>query len=131
MTLLSRLTTGGLAKESVAGTYAAPVRYLSWTSPKPEDLVTPLRDESMRQNDAVLQGWYPGATETTFGYTVPHAYGDILGDHLRAIIGPDTIVAGVSTTLASASIAGATSISTAASIPAGSTIRIDTGLGKV
>jgi hypothetical protein len=54
------------------------------------------------------------------------AYPDSLGHFLR-VIGPDTVTAGVSTTLSSSTTIGATSISTAASIPAGSKIQIDTG----
>lgn len=126
MTLLARLTALGIAKETTQGTWVTPVRYIPITGPKPEDLIAPLRDESLRNNDTVLQGVYGGPAQSAVAYTVPEAYPDILGDHLRAILGPDTLTAGVSTTLSATTIAGATSITTAASIPAGSTIQIDT-----
>lgn len=132
MTLLARLFTLGLAKEGTpaangVATYQAPVRWIPAASPKPEDLITELRDESLRGNDTMLQGIYGGAAWTTFDYTLPHLYPDVLGDHLRAIIGPDTITAGISTTLSAATTAGAATITTAASIPSGSTVMIDTG----
>lgn len=127
MTLLARLQYLGLAKEATPNTYAPAVRYVPVTGPKPEDVIEPLRDESIRGNDTVLQGIYGGASHSTFDYTIPHLYTDIIGDHFRAIIGPDTVTAGASTTLSASTIVGATSISTAATIPVGSTIQIDTG----
>lgn len=127
MTLLSRLQTLGIAKETTPGTYLAATRYIPITSPKPEDVIETLRDESIRGNDAVLQGIYGGASHSTFDYTIPHLYTDVIGDHLRAILGPDTVTAGASTTLSAATLVGATSITTAATIPVGSTIQIDTG----
>lgn len=128
MTILSRLQALGFAKESVAGTWLAPVRSIPLTGPKPEDLIEVLRDESVRGNDDVLQGIYGGASYSTFDYTMPHLYVDVLGDHLRAILGPDTYTAGVSTTLGTTTTAGATSISVALTIPAGSTVSIGTGV---
>lgn len=125
--LLGRLQTLGIAKEATQNTYLAPTNYLPITSPKPEDVINPLRDESIRGNDNVLQGIYGGSVHSTFDYTIPQLYPDVLGIHLRAIVGPDTCVAGISTTLSASTSIGATSISTAASIPVGSTIMIDTG----
>lgn len=127
MSILARLQSLGLAKEATPGTYVPPVRWVPITAPKPEDVITTLRDESLRGNDAVLQGIYGGAAYSTFDYTIPHLYTDVLGDHLRAVLGPDTVTAGVSTTLSATTTVGATSITTAASIPLGSTIQIDTG----
>jgi hypothetical protein len=127
MSLLSRLQYLGIAKEPVPGTYTAAARYIPVTAPKPEDVIETLRDESIRGNDAVLQGIYGGASHSTFDYTIPHLYTDVLGDHLRAILGPDTVTAGASTTLSALTTVGATSISTAVTIPTGSTIMIDTG----
>lgn len=127
MTLLSRLQYLGLTKETTPNTYAPAQRYVPVTGPKPEDVIEPLRDESIRGNDTVLQGIYGGASHSTFDYTIPHLYTDVIGDHLRAILGPDTVTAGVSTTLSGGTIVGATSISVAATIPVGSTIQIDTG----
>ena len=127
MTLLSRLATLGLAKETTADTYVAPVRFVPITGQKPEDQITPLKDESIRGNRTVLQDQYQGPGWSTFDYTIPHAYPDVIGDHLRAILGADTTTAGVSTTLSSAAAAAATTISVAASIAANSYISIDTG----
>jgi hypothetical protein len=128
MSLLARLQTLGLAKEATPGTYVPALRSVPITAPKPEDVITPLRDESIRGNDAVLQGIYGGASWSTFDYTIPHLYPDVLGDHVRAILGPDTLTAGITTTLSASVVAGATSITTAVSIPTGSTIMIDTGV---
>src|SRR5215469_15157832 len=121
MTLLTRKTSVGLAKETTQGTFVAPVRFVPQVSAKPEDIISPLRDESIQSNDTVLQGIYGGPAYSTFEYSVPHMYPDVLGDLLRAIIGPDTLTAGASTTLSSSSTVGAATISV------GSTILIDTG----
>ena len=56
-----------------------------------------------------------------------HAYPDAIGPFLRNVIGPDTVVAGVSTTLSADSAVSDTSISVAASIASGSYIKIGTG----
>lgn len=127
MTLLARLQYVGLGKEGTYGTYTAAVRSIPVTGPKPEDIVAPLRDESIRGNDVVVQGIYGGPAMSNFGYTIPQIFPDILGDHLRAIVGPDTLVAGVSTTLSANTSIGATSITTALTIPLGSTVSIGTG----
>lgn len=125
MTLLSRLGWLGIAKESVQGTFLAPTFYLPVTKADFEIAYTQLRDESYRANDTNLQGNYQGVGEATADIELA-AYPDAIGYGLR-IIGPDTVTAGVSTTLSSSTIIGATSISTVASIPLGTTIAIDTG----
>ncbi|KIF00855.1 hypothetical protein PL81_38735 [Streptomyces sp. RSD-27] len=124
MTLLSRLGWIGIAKETTQGTFVAPTFYLPVTKSDFNIEYTQLKDVSYRANDTNLQGLYQGVGETSASLELS-AYPDALGYFLR-MIGPDTVTAGVSTTLSSSSIAGATSISTAATIPAGSTIRIDT-----
>ncbi|MFI2078464.1 phage tail tube protein [Streptomyces triculaminicus] len=124
MTLLSRLGWIGIAKESTQGTFLAPTFYLPVTKSDFNVEYTQLKDESYRANDSGLQGLYQGVGQTS-GSIELAAYPDCLGYFLR-IIGPDTVTAGVSTTLSSSTTIGATSISTAASIPAGSTIAIDT-----
>ncbi len=131
MTLLARLFTLGIAKEPTPAangiaTYQTPTRWIPATGPKMEDVVAELRDESLRGNDAVLQGIYGGASNSTFDYSMPHLYPDVIGDNLRAVVGPDTVIPGVATTLSAATIAGATSITTPVTIPAGSTVRVDT-----
>ncbi|MGK5728922.1 phage tail tube protein [Streptomyces sp. URMC 124] len=124
MTLLSRLGWVGIAKESTQGTFLAPTFYLPVTKSDFNIEYTQLKDESYRANDTNLQGLYQGVGQAS-GSLELSAYPDTLGYFLR-IIGPDTVTAGVSTTLSSSTIIGATSISTAASIAAGSTIAIDT-----
>lgn len=131
MTLLARKFTLGTGKETTpvangVATYQAPTRFVPAASPKWEDVIAPLRDESLRGNDNVLQGIYGGPVHSTFEFSLPQLYPDVVGDLFRAIIGPDTPSGGTATTLSASTIAGATSISTAVSIPAGSTIRIDT-----
>ena len=125
MTYLSRLSTIGLAKETTQGTYVAPTVSVPFTKGQYTDDITQLRDESVRGNDVVLQGVYQGTAHSSFDVET-HFYPDITGHWLRAMIGPDTTTPGVSTSLSSASSAGATSISTAASITANSYIQIDT-----
>jgi hypothetical protein len=124
VTLLSRGSILAMARESTAGTYVAPTFTVPFTSAAYDTVYTPLRDESIRNNDAVLQGIYQGVGDSAWDFTI-HAYPDILGNFLR-VIGTDTVTAATATTLSSSSIATATSISTVATIPAGSTIRIDT-----
>ncbi|MFD9564344.1 phage tail tube protein [Streptomyces sp. NPDC059994] len=124
MTLLSRLGWIGIAKEVTQGTFLAPTFYLPVTKSDFNIEYAQLKDESYRANDTGLQGLYQGTGETTASLELS-AYPDCIGYLLR-VIGPDTVTAGVSTTLSSSTIIGATSISTAASIPLGTTIAIDT-----
>lgn len=123
--LLGRLSYVGLAKEVTQGTWLAPTYYLPCTKLDFEIQYDQLQDLSYRNNDSNLQGLYQGPGQGAVDLDFP-AYPDAVGYALR-IIGPDTVTAGVSTTLSSSSIAGATSISTALTIPANSTIMIDTG----
>lgn len=127
MTQLSRLSKLGIAREAVNGTYLVPNMWIPFTKAEFVDVYTPLRDESVRANDTVVQGIYQGPVEATWSIDLM-AYPDVTGHVLRGIIGPDTVTPGVSTTFAASSIAGATSISSTASIPLGSTIQLaDTG----
>lgn len=125
MTLLGRLAYVGLAKEATQGTWLTPTYYLPCTKLDFETNYDQLKDESYRNNDSALQGLYQGAGDSAVDLEW-NAYPDSIGYALR-IIGPDTVTAGVSTTLSADTTAGATSISTAASIPEASTIMIDTG----
>lgn len=126
MTSLGRGAYVGIAKESTQGTWLTPSYYLPVTSPDFEVDYDQLQDTSYRSNDSNLQGLFQGAGQSAVDLQF-NAYPDSIGYALR-IIGPDTVVAGISTTLSSAIVAtGATSISTALSIPLGSTIMIDTG----
>jgi hypothetical protein len=126
VTQLSRLATLGLAKESVTGTWLAPTVGIPFLKGDIEDMWTELKDESVRGNDTVLQGMMQGVVHAEWQIDVM-PYPDLFGHFLCGVIGPDTVTAGVSTTLSATTTAGATSITTAATIPLGSTIAIDTG----
>ena len=127
MTQLSRLAILGLAKETVAGTYVAPTVYIPFTKADFEDVYTELKDESYRANDTMLQGMYQGPVHATWDISVL-AYPDLLGHFLRGIIGPDTVTAGVSTTVATGGSAiGATTLPSTASIAALTYIQVGTG----
>lgn len=126
MTQLSKLATLGLAKEVTPNTYLAPTMSIPFTKADFEDVIAKLTDESVRGNDTVLQGVYPGPEYATWDIDFL-AYPDLVGHILRGVIGPDTVTAGIATTLSATTVAGATTISTAASIPLGSTVSIGTG----
>lgn len=126
MTQISRLATLGLAKESTAGTWVAPVVGIPFTKGDYEDMFTELKDESIRGNDTVLQGMYQGVVHAEWQLDVL-AYPDLLGHFLAGIIGPDTVTAATATTLSASTAAGATAIQTAVALPASTVIRIDTG----
>lgn len=123
MTFLSRLTKLGLAKETTQWTYLAPTVSIPFNTASFEDVIPPLRDESYRANDAVLQGLQQGPRNTTWELDV-NGYADITGHWLRAIIGPDTVTAGVSTVLSANSLVNATSISLTATVPANSILQV-------
>lgn len=126
MTQLSHLATLGLAKETTPNTYQTPTIAVPFTKGDFEDVTESIKDESIRGNDTTLQGLYPGVQQATWSIDVL-AYPLLTGHWLRGIIGPDTVTAGTSTALSAATLVGANSISTVASITAGSTIQIDTG----
>jgi hypothetical protein len=126
VTQLSKLATLGLGKESTPGTYVVPTVGVPFMKADFEDVITKLDDQSWRGNDTLMQGVYPGPEHATWGIDLA-AYPDLMGHFLRGTIGPDTVTAGVTTTLSTTTVAGATSISTALSIPVGSTVSIGTG----
>jgi hypothetical protein len=125
VTYLSRLASLGLAKEATQGTYVVPTDSIPFTKASYNDAIDQLRDESIRANDAVLQGLYQGPWTTAWDIDT-NAYPDITGHFLRGIIGPDTVVAGVSTTLAASASAGASTVSATASIAANTVVQLDT-----
>lgn len=126
MTFLSRLASLGGAKEPANGTLTPPTFSIPFTKAAYDTVYTQLRDETVRANDVVLQGLYQGVADGTWDIET-HFYPDLAGYFLRHI-GPDTVTpATVNTTLAASSIVGATSISSTASIPGGTTIMIDSG----
>jgi hypothetical protein len=122
---LSRLGKLGIAKETTAGTFVVPSMWLPYEKAEFDDQFTSIKDNSVRANDTNLQGVYQGVVHAEWSIDI-NAYPDVSGHVWRGILGPDTIVAGVSTTLSSATTVGATSISVTATIPVGSTIAIDT-----
>lgn len=128
MTQLSRLSKLGLVAETTNGTYpvGGPSVWLPFEKGEVVDNYTMIKDNSYRANDTVLQGVYQGVVHADWSIDLL-GYPDVAGHVFRGVIGPDTVTAGVSTTLSSSTVIGATSISTAATIPVGSTIQIDTG----
>lgn len=128
MTSLAKIGYIGIAKEVTQGTYVAPTFYLPCTKIDAEDVFVEIRDESYRNNDSMLQGLYQGPGDSTITIDVM-AYADSIGYLLRGIIGPDTVTAGTSTTLASNSAANATTLSLTASVPSNSVIQISDATG--
>lgn len=127
MTQLSRSATLGMAKEVTPGTYLVPTVYIPFTKADYEDVTTPLTDQSFRANDSVVQGLYPGPIEADWSIDLL-GYPDLLGHFLRGVIGPDTVAAGISTTVATGGSAiGATTLPSTASIPALSYISVGSG----
>lgn len=128
MTVLSKLGFVGIAKEVTQGTYVTPAFYIPCTKIDAEDMFVEIRDESYRNNDTTLQGLYQGPGDSTFSIDVM-AYPDAIPYLLRGIIGPDTVTAGTSTTLAADSAANATTLSLTASVAANSVIQISDAAG--
>ena len=127
MTVLSRLTKLGIAKETTPYTYLAPTYSVPFNSgTKYVDVIAPLRDESYRANDSILQGLNQGPANSEWDVQV-NGYADLAGMWFRAIIGSDTITAGVSTTLSTSCTANASSISLVATPTSNSIIQLDTG----
>jgi hypothetical protein len=129
MTQLARKGWLGLGKEAPGspGTYVVPTVTIPYTGSSGfEDMITPIRDESVRADDSVLHGVYQGPAHSEWTIDL-QAYPDLLGHFLCATIGPDTVTAGVSTTLSAATIVGATAIQTPVSLAAGTLVTIDTG----
>jgi hypothetical protein len=122
---LSRLAKLGIVKETVPNTYQVPGTSVPFTKATFEDVTAALKDESIRSNDAVLQGLYGGPQNSTWDIET-NLYPDLAGHFFRAILGPDTVTAATSTTMAAPSTIGATTISTTASIAANTVIQIDT-----
>lgn len=131
MTQLSRLAVLGMAKEGTPGTYLVPSVYIPFTKAEYEDVTTPLKDESYRANDSVVQGLYPGPIEADWSIDLL-GYPDLIGHFMRGIIGPDTVTAGASTTMTGTTVVGATTlnVTSATGIVPGTYISIDTGINQ-
>lgn len=126
MTQLARYGWLAMAKEATPGTWLAPTIAVPYTGSSGfEDMFEQLRDESVRNNDSVLQGWYQGAAHAEWSIDVD-LYPDLVGHMLAASIGPDTVTPATSTTLSGATLVGATSIQTPVSLAAGTVVKIDT-----
>jgi hypothetical protein len=128
MTYLSRLAKLGVAKETTPNTWLAPTVSVPFSTAKYVNMIDQNRDESVRANDAVLQGIVQGVAYATWEIE-SNSYADLIGHWLRAMIGPDTVTPGVSTTLAANCAAGATSISLTATVPANSILQISDASG--
>jgi hypothetical protein len=128
VTALSRLTKLGMAKETVQYTYQVPTISVPWNTAKFTDNITPLRDESVRANDSIVQGLNQGPWNTTWDIDT-NAYADLIGHFLRAMVGPDTVTAGVATTLAANCAAGATALTLTVTVPTNSVIQISDATG--
>lgn len=126
MTFLSRLSFLGFAKESTNGTAVVPSVAFPFTKAQYETTFAPLRDESVRGNDAVLQGLYQGPADGTWDIET-HFYPDLAGYFLRHI-GPDTVSGGqTTTTTGGGNTQGSTSLTTAAPLTTGAIVQIGTG----
>jgi hypothetical protein len=125
MTFLARTSFLGFARESTNGTPVTPTTAFPFTKAQYETTFTPLRDESVRGNDAVLQGLYQGPADGTWDIET-HFYPDLTGFWLRTL-GPDTVTGGLSTTLTSSPSAGATAFTVAVATTTGQIIQIGTG----
>ena len=83
MTVLARLTKLGRAKEVTPYTYAIPTFSVPFNSgTKYMDTIAPLRDESYRANDSVLQGLGQGPAQADWEMDV-NEYADLAAGHHR------------------------------------------------
>jgi len=128
MTQLSRLAALGMAKETTQYQYLVPAWSVPFSKCDFNDVITPLRDESVRNNDVVLQGLYQGPWSSTWDLEV-NGYADIVGNFFRAMIGPDTVTAATSTTLTGNTTANAATIPLTASVPANSILSVSDAAG--
>jgi hypothetical protein len=121
----------GLAKETTPGTPVAPTWTLLVDSFDPEDKVTPLIDQAMRGSMAEEYNYIQGVKHSEFtgkgaifldgaGFLLNNILGDLVEDGTPTGSGATTLAAALSTL-------GNTSISTVATIPNGTVIRIDSG----
>jgi hypothetical protein len=130
MTYLSRLTKLGLAKEAAQGTYLAPTTSVPWTTAEYSDATSPLRDESVRANDVVLQGLAQGVFQADWALTT-NAYPDFIGNWFVALGMFDSVVAGAATTLSGNTTINATTlpVTSAVGITSGSILKISDTAG--
>jgi hypothetical protein len=128
MTVLSRLTKLGMARRD-DGTYLAPTVSVPFNmGTKYNDVTAPLRDESVRANDSVVQGITPGAIQSTWQVDV-NGYADFIGHFFVAMGLFDTVTAGVTTTLSGNTTANAATISLTASVAPNTVLKISDTAG--
>lgn len=126
MTFLSRLAFLGAAKETTNGTPVVPAFAIPFMKAQYETIYTPLRDETVRGNDSILQGLYQGPADSTWDIEFPF-YPDIAGNFLR-MLGTDTVTAAANnTTTTGTNSAGSTTLNTTAALTTGNVVQIDTG----
>ncbi|WP_034090435.1 hypothetical protein [Streptacidiphilus albus] len=127
MALLARLGTLAMGKEAsgAPGTYVTPTVGIPYTGSSGfEDVIAQLRDESVRADDSVLHGSYQGPAHSEWSIDVL-AYPDLAPWFFAAVIGPDVVTAGTSTTLSVGTAAGAKLVSLPVSLAAGTPVRLD------
>jgi hypothetical protein len=133
MTYLSRLAKLGGAKEGTppangVATYAAPTFSIPFNTAQYTNTVDPLKDTSFRATDTVLQAIQQGVRFSAWEIE-SNGYPDLMGYWFRAMIGPDSVTAGISTTLSVNSAANATSLSFTASPGSNATVKIADAAG--
>ena len=118
----------GIGVETTRGTVAPTFTYLPVESPQVTPNITWLEDKGYRGSAAELYGEVPGPRYD--GYEAKgKVFLDTFPNLLRAMFGSTdtTVAAPANTTLSSSAVAGATTILTVATIPAGSAIKVGTG----
>lgn len=131
VTYASDLTYVGLSSEAIQGTPTTPTATILLTKdPASKDNQVYLEDQGMRQSMAEVYGAVLGPLAGDLQLdgdlradTGCYMLGNVMGDY--TMTGTTTTP---TTTLSSQANAGATSLSTAASIPNGTTIQVGTGL---
>jgi hypothetical protein len=120
----------GIAIEATRGTPVAPAYWLPVMAPKYKPDLKLLPDETLQGSMVQIYDEVPSLRNDGHGWD-SYPYLDTFGVLLRALLGStDTLTAApANTTLSSGAAAGATTITTAATIAANSWIVIDTGVG--
>ena len=127
MSVLSRTATLAIASEPTPGTYASPAFTVTFSQPaKYKQVITPLRDLALRGSDSQLEDLLQGPAWSE--WEIPSdCYPDLLGWYLRAVIGPDTCVPGITTSLASSAVAGLSVLALGAGPAPGTVLMVGAG----
>jgi hypothetical protein len=126
VTYLSRMTKLGIAAETEPSAYQAPQFTIPFLSARFSDAITQLTDRTVRGTDTDLQGIGQGCYWSDWTITTA-AYPDWAGWLYRAIIGPDTLTAGIATTFAQAASPGAAQVWLDAAPAAGAPLMLGSG----